>query len=823
MQRRGGGPATSTSGGDAGEDEVERSDSKVSKGDNRPLWHKKRFWTVVFLVTLGVYALFGPSSPLHEDPHAGAKDTSPHQAARESLAYRLESYVGLVPQTPEPTPAPTPKPAPTDRPEPQVILDPSTKWGTDRKPHIDDTVQYNVYLSDRMPLDRAVPDLRPKGCKARIDKFAWDKFAKVSIIIIAFNEATSALLRTVTSIENRSPSDLLLEVIIIDDASDLNLDEHFSHMPKVRTFRNKFRLGVARSRNYGVSLAKGEVVVFLDAHVEVGRGWLGPLLDRIHRDGKTVVAPIIDHIQEDTLEYMASPWARRGEFDWSLNFRWKNMVDTMDTLPPEHLPFENPVLSGGMVAMEKELFERLGEYDEGMETYGVEYIEMSLRTWMCHGRIEIDPCSRVGHIYRTNSPMGRKDFNHMDHNKHRTAVVWMDSYAYLIIAMMRVHKQDWGDVKDRKALRKKLKCRSFDWFLKNVMPDHTPPLHRTTLRVGAADCMRVKPECDPDTRWKWTKYGYFEGMCMGVGACHATSGDEDPADPNETHLKFCRHPYPSQDRDCQATVELFSPNARETKITLRLPNGDIRCMGPWGSTQRFMLLDCGDPDTTYTSTADRHEIRQAKSDRCLWAEGTSIAHRDCSEATTDTRGKWTWDCHEKALKPPKNMMRELTGEGKMCIDAMGLREGPVGMTECHGNGLDQNFAFDSLEDDTYEQDGKDYGILRNANQSLCLMAPPKAIPGSPAEEDRDDSRPVVVTHCGPGVTDGDCRDNIPGAEINPECLWYKRGQELVSEATGECLRARDGWADTATCDPDAKRSFMSWDSGNGVHALCRDI
>lgn len=30
---------------------------------------------------------------------------------------------------------------------------------------------------------------------------------------------------------------------------------------------------------------------------------------------------------------------------------------------------------------------------------------------------------------------------------------------------------DYGDVSDRRALREKLKCNSFDWFVKNVYPD----------------------------------------------------------------------------------------------------------------------------------------------------------------------------------------------------------------------------------------------------------------------------------------------------------------------------------------------------------------
>ena len=48
---------------------------------------------------------------------------------------------------------------------------------------------------------------------------------------------------------------------------------------------------------------------------------------------------------------------------------------------------------------------------------------------MCGGRLELIPCSRVGHVFRQRRPYGSPDGEDtMLHNSLRVANVWMDSY-----------------------------------------------------------------------------------------------------------------------------------------------------------------------------------------------------------------------------------------------------------------------------------------------------------------------------------------------------------------------------------------------------------
>ncbi len=62
--------------------------------------------------------------------------------------------------------------------------------------------------------------------------------------------------------------DVPLEIIVINDCSPDHLDKvmkKYQHRPEIRYIHNEINLGVAKTRNRGVSIARGEYVAFLDA------------------------------------------------------------------------------------------------------------------------------------------------------------------------------------------------------------------------------------------------------------------------------------------------------------------------------------------------------------------------------------------------------------------------------------------------------------------------------------------------------------------------------------------------------------------------------
>lgn len=166
------------------------------------------------------------------------------------------------------------------------------------------------------------------------------------------NEVLSTLTRTIHSVFNRSPPELLKEIILVNDHSDKEycygpledyIKEHFD-LTKIRILVLPIRSGLMWARLAGARAARSDVIVFMDCHTEANVNWLPPLIEPIAEDYRKCVCPYIDVISAQNYAYQGIAGGTRGVFNWQFWYQFLPLRPGDQNTPDENI--ETPVMMG---------------------------------------------------------------------------------------------------------------------------------------------------------------------------------------------------------------------------------------------------------------------------------------------------------------------------------------------------------------------------------------------------------------------------------------------------------------------------------------------
>ena len=228
-----------------------------------------------------------------------------------------------------------------------------------------------------------------------------------SVVVPSHNEGEQ-LRATVHHLLGTLPPDA--EIVVVDDAStDGSADPLRRGYASVRLIRSTRRIGAVAARNRGAAAARGEILVFADAHVQPRAGWPARFA--------TALAERRTGAVSGAVSVLGRPDARGYGFTWNgpdLGVTWLGRAAEQ--------PYPVPLLPGAFLAIRRDTFERVGGFDGGLVMWGCEDAELSLRLWLLGFDCVVDPAVEVAHLFRDRFayPM---DWSTVLHNTLRVGVV----------------------------------------------------------------------------------------------------------------------------------------------------------------------------------------------------------------------------------------------------------------------------------------------------------------------------------------------------------------------------------------------------------------
>ncbi|HMZ56482.1 MAG TPA: glycosyltransferase family 2 protein [Nitrospira sp.] len=249
----------------------------------------------------------------------------------------------------------------------------------------------------------------------------------VSVVIALYNQLDFTR-QCIETLKRHSPDSV--ELILIDNGS-VDGTADYLRTVKATTILNPTNLGCAKAWNQGIRASHGAVIGILNNDILVTPGWLDALLTFMEKQGLGIGCPA----------------AREGLLDYDLPAYAKLFTGAC----AEAVRYE---LYAPCMLIRREVFDRVGLFDEGFEFGGCEDTDFLWRTKAAGFSVAMTGSALIHHFSKVTQDAV---------TRHETNQYWNHNMAHFTRKWGRTirgnwFERRWTDIRDKWVRRSELKC-----------------------------------------------------------------------------------------------------------------------------------------------------------------------------------------------------------------------------------------------------------------------------------------------------------------------------------------------------------------------------
>lgn len=231
---------------------------------------------------------------------------------------------------------------------------------------------------------------------------------QVSFIITSRDEPPDILNATLNGLI-RTSAHVRREFIVVDDGSRSPVYAPAADV----VLRSTKPRGVSPSRRVGAAAARGDVLIWLDAHMSFADDWLDTML--AHAESGALLCSAFWDYDLATHHCCGADYVWCGERDY-----WKQRYPGFGlqhrVTPPEHDVVDVPMIIGACYLLAQPVYRRLGGFSPLFRTWGVDEQDLCLRAHLMGIPVRCVTNARVGHLSRSSFPYP-VCFEHLEYNQ----------------------------------------------------------------------------------------------------------------------------------------------------------------------------------------------------------------------------------------------------------------------------------------------------------------------------------------------------------------------------------------------------------------------